>query len=190
MAVRWSFPPSRLAAAAGPAVTAAALTAGTPLADGEPPVIPGGLAEGGMKLRLAADIEVTSTSATPTLIAGFYLGAVGGAIGSAAVLGVTGALVISASATAWLLRLSYLGSFRTFGSGAGVIYGAGESKSWINVGITGAPVIGIIPQTAALRTVSTLNLNQNNQLDVGLTLSSVTGSPSCTVQDFAAELIG
>jgi hypothetical protein len=190
VAARWSFPPGRQAAAAGSAVTAAALTAGTPLADGEPPIIPGGLLEGGMKLRLDADVEVTSTSATPTLVAGFYIGAVGGAISSAAVLGVTAALSISASATAWMLTLRYRGVFRTFSSSAGVIYGTGESLSWINIGITGSPTVGILPQTAAARTVSTLNYSQNNQLDIGLTLSSVTGSPSCTVQNFIAEIIG
>ena len=96
----WSGPPSGSSVASGSAVTGGtSLVAGTPA-----PVltIPAGLLNPGTKLRLDADMEVTSTSATPNLITGFYIGAIGGAIGSAAILGVTSGLVISASATAWL----------------------------------------------------------------------------------------
>jgi hypothetical protein len=38
--------------------------------------------------------------------------------------------------------------------------------------------------------VSTLNTQQNNQLDVGITLSATTGSPSVTVTGFYAEILG
>jgi hypothetical protein len=181
----WSGPPSPASVSSGTAVTAAALTAGTPA---PAMVIPAGMIDFGTKLRLEAELEVTSTSATPTLITGFYMGAVGGAIGSAAVLGVTSALAISATATAWLVRVRYIGTFRALGT-SGSIHGNGIAESWANVGLTGAGVVNPLPITAALRTV-TVNTVQVNQLDVGITLSSTTGTPSVTVTDFAAELVG
>jgi hypothetical protein len=48
-----------------------------------------------------------------------------------------------------------------------------------------------LPQTAAARvTAATINTEQNNQLDVGITLSATTGSPSVTVTDLHAILSG
>ncbi len=187
MATLYRWPAGEQSSVAGAAVTAAALTAGTP---DPPPVIPGSVLQDGAHVFLRATIEVTSTSATPTLVAGFYAGAVGGAIGSAAVLAVTAALAINVAATAWALHLAYDGTIRTLSKSVGVINGFGISHSWINVGITGTPVIGIMPQTAALRTVSTLNTRDAMQLDVGLTLSSVTGAPSVVVTNFWGEVTG
>ena len=45
----------------------------------------------------------------------------------------------------------------------------------MNVGLTGTGVPNPMPITAALRTVSTLNLSQVNEIDVGVTLSATTG---------------
>jgi hypothetical protein len=47
-----------------------------------------------------------------------------------------------------------------------------------------------MPVTAALRTVSTLNLSQVNEIDVGVTLSATAGSPSVTITGLWAELSG
>lgn len=186
-AVLWSGPPSEAAVGSGSAVTGTtSLTAGTP----QPPfVVPAGTFVLGSKLRLDAEMEVTSTSATPTIITGFYMGAVGGAIGSAAILGVTGGLAVSASASAWLIRLRYIGTIRTMGS-SGTIHGNGSAENWAAAGLTGTTAaVWPLPITQALRTV-TVNTTQNNQLDVGITLSSSLGSISVTVTDFFAELIG
>jgi len=186
--VLWSAPPSPLSAASGSAVTGStSLTAGTPAPQ---PVIPAGIILPASKLKLEADIELTSTSSTPTVTVGFYIGAEGGAIGSATVLVTAAGLAVSASATAWLLRARYLGTFRTLSASAGVIHGNMEVWSMWNVGLTGAPGVSIAPATAAARTVSTLNTAQSNQLDVGITFSSSAGSISATVTDFLAELIG
>jgi hypothetical protein len=180
----WSAPPLPMSGAAGPAVTAAALTAGTPV---PPPVIPGGTLDVGSKLILEADLELTSGSATPTLTLGFYIGSVAGAIGSAVALVVSAANALPASATAWPITLRYHGTIRTLSGTAGVIQGTAELlyptslTAWASTPL---------PQTAAARTVSTLNTQQNNQLDVGITLSSATGAPSVTVTGFYAEVLG
>src|SRR5258708_16621871 len=100
MAQYWRFPALPPVRVAGTAVTAAALTSGlaglTP--SPELPALPPINADGA-KLTLEANIEVTSTSATPTVILGFYIGSVGQAIGSKTVIAVTAALPISATAT-------------------------------------------------------------------------------------------
>ena len=184
MAIYLSYPPGPLSPAAGSAVTAAALTAGTP---SPAYIIPGGTLASGMKLFLEADLELTSTSATPTVTLGFYIGAVGGAIGSATLIAATSALAISASETAWPITIRYKGTIRTLSATAGVIQGTGEALNPTSLTAwTSAP----FPATAAARTVSTLNTQQNNQLDVGITLSATTGSPSVTCTGFYAELRG
>jgi hypothetical protein len=190
MGVRWSYPVYPLPQANGTPVSAAALTAGTPQLGGQAPVIPGGVIEAGMRLRLKAFGELTSTSATPTVVLGFYIGAVGGAIGSAAVICASATLAISASATAWPFQMEYEGEFRNLGGSAGSIHGQGKVESWFNVGLTGDGTTNPMPTTAAARTVSTLNTYQNNQIDVGVTLSVTTGSPSVTVTDVFFDLTG
>lgn len=184
MAVLWSYPVGPMSPVAGTAVTAASLTAGTPV---PPPIIYGGTLVSGAKLILEADLELTSTSATPTVTLGFYIGSVGGAIGSATLIAATSALAISASETAWPITIRYKGTIRTLSPSAGVIQGTGESLNPTSLTAwTSAP----FPATAAARTVSTLNTQQNNQLDVGITLSATTGSPSVTCTGFYAEIRG
>jgi hypothetical protein len=184
VAVLWSYPPAPLSPVAGTAVTAAALTAGTPV---PPPIIPGGALIAGSRVRIEADLEMTSSSATPTLTIGFYIGAVGGAIGSATVIVVSAANALSASAAAWPITLRYKGTIRTLSPSAGVIQGTAELL--YSTSLT-AWATTPLPQTAAARTVSTLNTQQNNQLDVGITLSATTGSPSVTCTGFYAEVLG
>lgn len=188
MATLYKWPAGEQSIIAGAAVTGTtSLTAGSP---DPPPVIPGGVMQPGAHIELRATIELTSTSSTPTATFGFYAGAAGGAIGSAAVLAVTGALAVSATATAWETELIWHGTVRTISKSVGVINGCGRSFSWINVGITGTPTIGIMPQTAALRTVSTLNTRDPMQLDVGITFSSSAGSISAVVTNFWGEVTG
>lgn len=180
----WSAPVLPLSDVAGTAVTAAALTAGTPL---PAPIIPGGTLAYGSKLFLEADLEMTSSSATPTLTLGFYIGAVGGAIGSATVIVVSAANALSASAAAWPITLRYKGTIRGISPSAASIQGTAELL--YSTSLT-AWATTPLPQTAAARTVSTLNTQQNNQLDVGITLSATTGSPSITCTGFYAEVRG
>jgi hypothetical protein len=189
MAIMWRYPLQPVESAAGTAVTAAALTSGLgglPV----PQLPPIGVA--GAHLSLKCTGEVTSTSATPTVILGFYIGSVGQAIGSKTVIAVSGALAINVAATAWPFIMHWDGTIRTLSPSAGVINGQGYVKQ--NFGAAGGLATAFvdvpIPITAALRTVSTLNNDQTNELDVGITLSSVTGTPSVTITNFWAELSG
>jgi len=182
--VLWTAPAGNLAGNTGTAVTAAALTSGTP----QPlPQIPGGTLDPGTELDLEADFEVTSTSATPTVVFSFYIGSVGQAIGSKTLIAATSALAISASETAWPSKVRYRGKITAVGASAGAIRGTGEClKATSLTAWTSTP----FPVTQALRTVSTLNTQQTNELDVGITLSSTTGSPSVTCTRFIVVVHG
>lgn len=192
MATLWRYVLGPQPSAAGTAVTAASLTSGL---GGLPiPIIPAGLFQPGARLEIGCNGELTSTSATPTVILGCYIGSQAQAIGSKQVIGVSAALPISASATAWPFDLIYRGTFRVLseasGSANGSIHGHGHINSWFNVGLSGDGTTNPFPITAALRTVATINSNQYNELDLGITLSSTTGTPSVTITDFWAELSG
>jgi hypothetical protein len=185
VAVLWTYPAALAgtSAAAGTAVTAAALTAGTPT---PVPVLPP-IQVAGTRLRVHAHLEMTSTSATPTLTIDIRLGAVAGAIGSATVLGSTPANAMSASAAAWPIKLFWEGTFRNLGT-AVTMHGAGEQLYGTSLTAwTSTP----FPVTAAARTTAaTINTEINNQLDIGITLSSITGSPSVTVTELHVTLDG
>jgi hypothetical protein len=187
MAVVWRYPLQPLPAAAGTAVTAAALTSGLgglPVPQLPPIMVPG------TRLILVAHGEVTSTSATPTCTLGFYIGSVGQAIGSKTVLAVSPALALLATTTGWQFIMKWSGTFRTLSPSAGVIHGQGKVDWWGNVSLTGAGGVFPMPVTQAARTVSTLNTDQVNEVDVGVTLSSTTGTPSVSITDFFADLSG
>ena len=194
MATLWRWPAQPQTNTTGTAVTAAALTSG--LVAVNLPVIPGGILTPGARLNMRAHLEITSTSATPTCSLGFYFAAVTGsaiAIGSETLLGAATGIAISASATAWAATMVYNGTFRalaTAGAANGVIHGSGEVHSFWNTGLTAAGVLLPLGVTAAGRTVSTINTNVANQLDIGVTLTSTTGTPSVTVTDFWAEITG
>lgn len=193
MATLWRFPLQPQPAAAGTAVTAASLTSG--LGGVAVPQIPGGITTPGAHLMLRCHGEVTSTSATPTLVLSYYFGTVGTAIGSETVLAASAALNISASASAWPFTMVWNGTIRSLSTADtsqanGVIHGTGEVFSWFNTGLTGDGTLNPIPTTAALRTVSTWNTQVAQQVDIGITLSSTTGTPSVTITDFFAELTG
>lgn len=191
MATLWRFPLQPQQSGAGTAVTAAALTSG--LIGTDMPILPGGIYQPGARLVLRCHGEVTSTSSTPTVIVGFYFNPVGTAIAAGNTIAISAALPISASATAWPFTMLYNGTFRTLATGVtanGVLHGSGEVFSWINTGLSGDGTINPIPVTAALRTVSNFNTQIANQIDVGITLSATTGTPSVTITDMWAELTG
>lgn len=193
MAVGWRLPLTPFVSGAGTAVTAAALTSG--LATQPFPQIPPNLWVQGTRLILECHGEVTSTSATPTVILGFYVtssgGGLGQAIGSKLALGVTAALAISSSASAWPFDMRLVGTLRTVGpTNTAVVHVHGRCNSWFNVGLSGDGTVNPLPITQALRTVSTVNVSQVNEVDVGITLSSTTGTPSVTITDFWGELSG
>jgi hypothetical protein len=100
-------------------------------------------------------------------------------------------MAVSASATAWAFTAVYNGTFRALATGVsanGIIHGSGEVFSFMNTGLTATGVVYPLGITAAGRTVSTFPTQQPQQIDVGVTLSSVTGTPSVTISDVWVEL--
>jgi hypothetical protein len=184
MAQQWRYPAVPLLYQPGTAVTAAALTSA--LAPNPLPALPPFDRPGG-RLIIEAVIEMTSTSSTPTLTVGLYIGSIGQAIGSKLLMAATPALALSASAAAWLLQLRYVARIQKLSPSVGVIYGTGWYMQATSLSVLGSPVP--FPQTQALRTVSTVNTDQSSELDLGMTLSSSTG-PSMVLTDFAAEYSG
>lgn len=175
----WSRPVPGFPIADGPSVTAAVLTDASPTAD--PIILPADLLEKGSRLILDAQGQLTSTSATPTVILGFYYGGTGGVA-----LAVSAALAISATETAWPWLLHWEGKVRATGS-SGSIVGQGWVKKGASIStwIAETPV----PITAALRTV-TIDTTARKQLSVGCTFSVTTGTPTLVCTDFAAEIRG
>lgn len=171
----WSRPIPGFPIADGPSVTAAALTDASPTAD--PIIVPADLLEKGSRLILDAQCQMTSTSATPTAILGFYYGGTGGIA-----LAVSGLLPI-ANATALPIWMHYEGKIRLTGSSGSII-----GQGWVKNGTSlTAWTDNPIPITAALRTV-TIDTATRKQLSVGCTLSVTTGAPTFIVNDFAAEI--
>jgi hypothetical protein len=180
----WTAPPTPLHGNLGVAVTAAALTTGAPA---PLPQIPGGTIDPGTFLDVEADLEMTSTSATPTLTIGLYIGGVGSAIGAKTLIAATGANAMSASAAAWPIKFRYKGRLTVVSGSVAVIRGTGELLySTSLTAWTSTP----FPATAAARVVSTLNTQQTNELDIGITLSSTTGTPSVTCTNFLPVVHG
>lgn len=181
----WRFPLQPQLAAAGTPVTAAAQTSG--LGGVSPPQLPPMYAPGA-RLTLETWYEITSGSATPTNTMAYAIGSVGQAIASKITLASMGALALPASVTAGPAYSYWSGRIRAISPSAMTIYGQGwvANVSSLTAFIAPAP----FPATAAARTVSNLNTDQVNELDISITLSATTGTPSITVADFSAELSG
>lgn len=141
----------------------------------------------GTKMRIRAEGNITSTSATPTMTLGFYWGGVAGT----AIATISG-VAISASATSWPWIMEWFGNFRVLDTSAGGTTGTiiGQGRFWWPSSLTAWASAGIpFPTTAAARTVS-VNTTGNNQLALGCTFSSTTGTPTLTCNDLTVELGG
>jgi hypothetical protein len=185
MAQRWRYPLTPSQGGAGTAVTATGPTSGfgaQTLPQLPPLDVPNG------RLVIEAQLEQTWATTGGTVTVDLRIGTVGQAIGSKTVLAASSALSIAAGAAAWPLMLYWSGRFRTLSPSAGVVYGQGWIKQGTSLTAFATPVP--FPVTQALRTVSTLNTDQVNELDLGITLSTTTGSPSITMTDYSAEYSG
>jgi hypothetical protein len=184
----WSAPVGPLNSTSGTAVTAAALTDGSP----SPPIIvQNGLLNVGTEMRIRAHGELTSTSATPTVVFSLIWNTPSTAIGSGVVIAATGALAISASQTAWPWMLEWDGEIRALstsaGGNTGSVNGMGKFHMGTSLTAYGSPFA--FPTTKALRTVS-IDTSINKAVQLGITLSVTTGTPSVTVDDLIVELLG
>lgn len=151
----------------------------------------------GTRIRLRAFGEYTATSATPTLILGFYMNQVGVALTTTpAILAACAATAVNASATAWPWMMEYEGQVRalTVPSTASNAQVLGQGKLFLPASLTSFSAAIAIPATAAARTVAQtatgLITNVQQYIAVATTWSTVTGVTSFTCDDLSLELIG
>lgn len=138
----WRAPLPPLHIASGTALnTSITLTDISPLPN---IVVPGNQFDFGATVHVEACGEF-STTGTPTLLLGFYLGGVAGTA-----LAVSGVITTGSGAAAWPWRMEWQGRIRVLGT-SGSIKGQGELK--LGTSLT-AFALSAIPITQALRTVT------------------------------------
>lgn len=171
----WVAPLSPLYTADG-----SALASSTTLTDISPTpniTIPANLLEVGSLIRLSAWGKFSNTG-TPTLLAGFYYGAVAGTA-----LAASSAITTTTGATNWQWRLWYEGRVRTVGS-SGTIMGAGELA--LATSLT-AWTYRPLPETA-LATV-TIDTTAAKAITVGAQWGTSSASNTITCLHMDAELV-
>lgn len=140
--------------------------------------LPANVLEAGMKIQLEANLTF-STTGTPTLLVGFYYGAVAGAA-----LAASSAVTTGSGAAAWSAILRYRGTVRSVGS-TGSIVGQGELQLGTALTtFTGRP----IPEVAASRTV-TIDTTAAKALTVGAQWGTSSASNTITCNDFMVTLL-
>ena len=188
MAQQWRYPLYPILNGAGTAVSGAVGPTSGLIGSNLPQLPPLDRPGGRLIIEVQAEISWTTTGGNITF--DLRYGTVGQAIGSKLVLAASSALAVTTPA-AWPCMIYWSGRFRSLSTGVsanGVIYGQG----WIKLGssLTAFAAAVPFPVTQALRTVSTFNTSVVNELDIGITYSTVTGTPSVTVTDFSAEYSG
>jgi hypothetical protein len=142
------------------------------------PILPANALRPGTILKLEAEGEF-STTGTPTLALGFFLGVPtasgGGTITS--ILAESGAITTASGAAAFAWRLEYRGKVTGIGS-AGSITGCGTLE--LGTSLT-AQAASPIPVTAALRTVALSTIVANA---IGVCATWNTSSPSNAVKTY------
>jgi hypothetical protein len=158
-----------------------ALASSTTLTDVSPTppiVLPANTLEQGMEIELAAFGQF-STTATPTLLLGFYYGGVAGVA-----LAASTAITTGTTAAAWPFKMRYRGIVRSVGT-AGSIVGQGEL-------LLGTSLIAFsaraIPETAAARTVA-IDTTAAKAVTVGAQWGTSSASNTLTLNDISLKLI-
>jgi len=145
------------------------------------PVVNAGTARIGQKLWLKANGEF-STTGTPTLSLGFYIGTVAAAITTD--IAISSLITTGSGAAAWPWEMEWLGTFTALGT-AGTIVGSGELKLGTSLTAwTTAP----IPITQALRTV-TWDTTIARAIGVSAAYSASSASNTVKVNNLAAVLL-
>lgn len=158
-----------------------ALANSTTLTDASPApaiVLPANLLELGSEIEIRAAGQL-STTGTPTLLLGAYLGGVAGVA-----LGATAAITTASGAAAFPWIMEYRGVVRALGS-AGSINGQG----WVALG-TSLTVgsVNMLPATAAARTV-TIDTTTAKSITIGAQWGTASASNTLTVNDISVTLL-
>jgi hypothetical protein len=149
------------------------------------PILPANAVDKGTILKIEAEGEF-STTATPTLVLGFYAGAPGASGGGTIThtLAESSAITTGSGAASWPWRLEYRGKFTLTGS-SGTIVGCGDIEFGTSLtALTSFP----IPITLALRTV-TFNTTIANAIGVCATYSASSISNAVRTYAITASLL-
>lgn len=114
-----------------------------------------------------------STTATPTLLLGFYYGGVAGVA-----LAASSAITTGTTAAAWPFLLEYRGQVRSVGTGGQIV---GQGRLYLGTSLT-AFTVRPIPETAAARTVS-IDTTTSKAITVGAQWGAASASNTLTVDD-------
>src|SRR5690242_14752783 len=142
-----------------------------------PVVIPANMLEIGSEIELRGHGQF-STTATPTLLVGFYYGAVAGAALAASAATTTG------TATAWPWMLEYRGVVRAVGTSGSI---QGEGRFYLGTSLTVFSV-NAMPATAAARTV-TIDTTTAKSITIGAQWSAASASNTITCNDISVKLV-
>jgi hypothetical protein len=140
--------------------------------------LPANTLEIGMKLQLEAFGQFSNTS-TPTLLLGFYYGAVAGSA-----LAASSAITTTTGAAAWPWMLRYRGQVRAVGSSGSIV---GQGELLLGTALT-AFTVRPIPEVAASRTV-TIDTTTAKALTVGAQWGTSSASNTLTLNDFTVTLL-
>ena len=135
-------------------------------------------------LVIGTELEITawgqfSTTGTPTLLLGFYYGAVAGVA-----LAATAATTTGSGAAAWPWSMVYYGKVRTIGT-TGTITGQGVLQ--LGTSLTASTAVAL-PATAAARTV-TIDTTTLKNITVGAQWGTQSVSNTLTCDDFSVKII-
>lgn len=141
-------------------------------------VLPANLLQPGMTIRLTAAGQF-STTGTPTLLIGFYYGAVAGVV-----LAATAATTTGSGAAAWPWRMHYQGRVRSVGSSGQIV---GQGNLHMGTSLTAFNDVAL-PATAAARTVA-IDTTAAKSVTVGAQWGTSSASNTLTCDEILLELI-
>lgn len=158
-----------------------ALASSTTLTDVSPlppVVLPANTLEIGSEIQITAEGQFSNTS-TPTLLLGFYYGAVAGAA-----LAASSAITTTTGATAWPWQMVYRGRVRSAGTAGSIV---GQGRLYLGTSLT-AFALSAIPVTAAARTVA-IDTTTAKSITVGAQWGTSSASNTLTCTRIAVELL-
>lgn len=172
----WRSPVGPLHIASGTAL--ASSTTLTDISTLPPIVIPGNQFDFGATVNLRA-CGPFSTTGTPTLLLGFYLGGVAGTA-----LAASAAITTGTGAAAWPWILEWQGRIRALGTSGSIV---GQGKLYLGTSLT-AFSVNAIPITQALRTV-TWDTTAAKSITVGAQWGTSSASNTVTCDEISLELL-
>lgn len=134
-------------------------------------------------LELCSEIELEafgqfSNTSTPTLLLGFYYGAIAGSA-----LAASSAVTTTTGATAWPWRIWYRGRVRAVGTSGSIV---GQGVLYLGTALT-AFTVRPVPEVAASRTV-TIDTTAAKAITVGAQWGTSSASNTITCNEIALDL--